>query len=138
MYKVGKNRKCTKWPQSEREHLTVKSTPYTLNTYSCGPNFGPFALHLAVTEMHVQSGRKSEMHRMTPNWTWTPKSQKYCKYTKYLPWGPNFGPFRSTGSRFNIYKVGENRKCTEWPQTELEHLTLKNHSIYTEYLNVRP
>ncbi len=29
-------------PQSELEHLTVKSTLYTLNNHPWGPNFGPF------------------------------------------------------------------------------------------------
>ena len=42
MYKVGENRKCTESPQTELEHLTVESIPYTLNTYPWGPNFGPF------------------------------------------------------------------------------------------------
>ncbi len=29
-----------------------------------------------------------------------------------------------------MYKVSENRKCTEWPQTELKHLTVKS-TLYT-------
>ncbi len=37
---------------------------------------------------------------MTPNWTWTLDSQKYPVYTKNLPWGLNFGPFRSTDRGF--------------------------------------
>ncbi len=34
-----------------------------------------------------------------------------------------------------MYKVGENGKCTEWPQSELEHLTVKTqkYSIYTKH-----
>ncbi len=31
MYKVGENRKCTEWPETEIEYLTVKSTLYTPN-----------------------------------------------------------------------------------------------------------
>ena len=42
---------------------------------------------------------KLEMHRKTPNWTWTLDSQKYPVYVTY-PWAPNFGPFRSTDSGF--------------------------------------
>ncbi len=38
----AKNWKCTEWPQTKLEHLTVKSTLYTLNTYPCGPNFRSF------------------------------------------------------------------------------------------------
>ncbi len=33
--------KCAEWPQTELEHLTVKSTPYTLNSYPWGTNFAP-------------------------------------------------------------------------------------------------
>ena len=85
MYKDGENQKCTEWPQTELEHLAVKSTLCTLNTY---------------------------------------------------PWGPNFGPFCSTISCFrdtNMYKIGENRKCTEWPQTELKHVRVKS-TLYTLYI----
>ncbi len=81
------NQKCTKWPQTELEHLTVKSTLYTLNTYL---------------------------------------------------WGPNFGPFRPTASRFRDTKLSKsekNRKSTEWLQNELEHLTAKI-TLYT--LNTYP
>ncbi len=42
MCRVGENRKCTERPQIELEHLTVKSTLYTLNTYPRAPNVGPF------------------------------------------------------------------------------------------------
>ena len=27
---------------------------------------------------------------------------------------------------YNMYKVVENQKCTKWPQTELEYLTVKS------------
>ncbi len=41
-----------------------------------------FALGLAVSEIqHVQGLWKMEMHRMTPNWSWTLNSQKYPTYT---------------------------------------------------------
>ncbi len=42
MHKVGGNRKCIETPQTEHEHLTVKSTLHALSTYPRGPNFGPF------------------------------------------------------------------------------------------------
>ncbi len=44
-YKVAKNRKCTKWPQTELEHLTVKSTLYTLNTYALRSKFWSVSLY---------------------------------------------------------------------------------------------
>ena len=33
-----------------------------------------------------------------------------------------------------MYKVKENRKCTEWPQTKREDLTVKKYSTYAKYL----
>ena len=97
-YKVAEIRKCTEWPQTELEQLTVKNTPYTLTTgtYLRGPNFVVcFALWQAVSE--IQGRRKSEMHRMTPNSTWTLKESKLpCIHSR----GPNFGLFRSTISNF--------------------------------------
>ncbi len=38
----GQKSEMHRMSQTELEHLTVKSTPYTLNTYPSGPNFGPF------------------------------------------------------------------------------------------------
>ncbi len=39
---LTENRKCTKLPQSDLKHLTVKSTQYTFNTDPRGPNFTQF------------------------------------------------------------------------------------------------
>ncbi len=95
-----------------------------------------FALRLAISEIqHVQGQRKLEMHRMTPNATWTLNSQKYSIYTKYLPLKSKFFSVLLLFSRFwDTYKVAENRKCTQWPQTELEHLTVK--SLYIHYMPI--
>ncbi len=91
-----------------------------------------FALWLAVSEIqHVQGQRKSEMHRMTPNWTWTLNSQKYSLYTIYL-----LTPGAQILVRFALrldvpeiqhvqFRVGEYQKCHEWPQTEREYLAVK-------------
>ena len=83
-YKVDQNRKQTEWPQTELKHLTVKVTLYTIEWSPPGAHIVVrFALRPAICE--IQGRRKSEMHRMTPNWTWTLNSQKYPVYTKYLP-----------------------------------------------------
>ncbi len=103
-------------------HLLVKE-------YQKCKNLG---LWLAVSVIqHVQGRWKSEMHRMTPNWTGRLNSQKYSTgiYTKILPmrnklWSVSLYDYLFPG--YNIYTVGENRKCTEWPQTELEDLTVKS------------
>ena len=86
-----KNWKCTEWSQIELEHLTVKSTLHILNTYPWDPNFGQFCSTISrFRDNYVQGYKKSEMHQMTPNWTWTLNSQKYTIYTKYLPLRPKF------------------------------------------------
>ncbi len=88
MYRISENQKCTEWPQTELEHLTVKSSLYTLKTYLWAVEaqiLVRFALRLAVSEIHVQGRRKSKMHRMTPNWNWILNSQNCSIYTKYLP-----------------------------------------------------
>ena len=38
----GQNRKCTEWSKTEFEQLALKSILYKLNSFSIGPNFGPF------------------------------------------------------------------------------------------------
>ncbi len=88
MCKASKNRKCSEWPQTKLEGKTVKPfyIHYILTTevqiFIC------FTLRLAISEM--QGRQKSEMYRVTPNWTWTLNSQKYRICTKYLPLRPKF------------------------------------------------
>ncbi len=65
-YKIVENWKCTKWPNNDLNHLSVKSTLYTLNTHTLGPNFNPFALRPAIFKILVF--QKSEMNPMTPEW----------------------------------------------------------------------
>ena len=66
---------------------------------------------------------------MTPNWTWTLNSQKYPVYTKDLPQRPQFVQFRSTTTVSEI-QGRQKSECTEWSQTELEHLAVKS-ILYT-------
>ncbi len=178
MYKVGKIRDAPNDPQTELEHVTVKGSLYTLNNYPEAQVLVHFALRSVVFK--IPGHRNSEIHQITPNWTWTLNSQNYSIYIEYLlqrpkfwsislynkpfqrykvknrkytewpqtefehitvkstlyilntyPWCPNFGPFHSMTSSFqDTIKVTENRKCTEWPQTELGHLTVKT-TLYT-------
>ncbi len=75
---------------------------------------------------------------MTPNWAWRLGSQKYSIYTEYLPLRSKFWSvllYDKPFPRYNMYKVGESQKCTEWTQTELEDFTIKC-TLYT--LNTRP
>ncbi len=72
--------------------LTVKSTLYTLNIYLWGPEFGPFRSMISSFRDTCTRLRNSEMHRVTPNWTWSHNSQKYSiyRYIKHLPQRPRF------------------------------------------------
>ncbi len=94
-------------------------------------NFVCFALWLAVSK--IQGCQISEMHRVTPNWTWTLNSQKYLMYTEHLPLRPRFWSislYDQPFPRYKLYKVGKNRKCNDWPQINLQHLTVKS-TLYT-------
>ncbi len=97
MYKVGENRQCTEWPLAELEHLTVKSTLYSLNTYPWDPNFGPF--HCTISHFRDNNMNKDVKNRKCTKW---PQTELEHIHTKCFPllWGPNFGPFRSTTSGF--------------------------------------
>ena len=118
-----------------------KVTLYLLNTYPWCPNFGPF--HSTISRLRdrtLQGRRKSEMHRMTPNWTWTLNYQKYPIYTLSIyPWYPKFGPFGHTVSRFwdaictRSPKIGNAPNDPNWTWT----LNSQKYSIYTKY-SLRP
>ncbi len=109
----------SKWPKTDMEHLTVKSTLYARQTYPRGPNFCPF--RPTTTSFRDTGLPKIEVYRMKPNWTWTLNSQEYPFYTKY-PWGPNFGPFRPMISRFRhtstrFVKIGMHQMTPNWTWT---------------------
>ncbi len=102
---------------------------YTVNIPPEGHILVRFALRPVVFK--IQGRQKWEIHRMTPNWTGTHNSQKYPVYTKYLPCGPYFAPFSYVTSHFRGLTMSfKSRKCTECPQTQVEHLTVKS-TLYT-------
>ena len=115
-------------------HLSVKSTLYTLNTHSQGPNFTPFRSTTSVFE--IQVFRKSEMHLMTPEWRYSLVKSTLCTLHNH-PWGPNFNPFRSTTSHFRaagLSKIGMQRMTPEWPYSR----KCQKYPVYTEYSPPRP
>ncbi len=57
------------------------NSPLDTKFYPWSTNFGPFRCTTCVSEINVVK----QIHRMTPNWTWTLNSQKYTVYTEYLP-----------------------------------------------------
>ena len=98
-YNVAGNRKCTEWPQTELEHLTVNITLCILNAYPWGPNVGPFR----STTSRFRDTRSSKIGN-TQNDPHTEPEHLAVKTTLYTlntyPGGPNFGPLRSTTSHF--------------------------------------
>ena len=67
--------------------------------------------------------------RMIPNWTWALNSQKYSIYTELLTPEAQIVVLVRFALRLVVFEihveVGDNQKCSEWPQSELEHLTVK-------------
>ncbi len=72
------------------------------------------------------------MYGLTSDWVWNFNSQKYLVYTINNYREPKFGSaslYRQPFSRYNV-KTRKRLKCTEWPQTECEHLTVKIAGIH--------
>ncbi len=83
----------------------------------------------------IQGCGKSAMHRMTPQWPQTHNCRKYLVYTEYSSMGPKFHSLLLYDQPFSRYNIVKNRKCIEWPQNDLNHLTVKS-TLYT--LNTHP
>ncbi len=120
-FKVVENRKCTEWPQTDLEHLkklAVESILYTLNAYPRGSNFHGFGPITRTNLFRDIRLRKigNELHDLTTTLN-TYLSNVYPVYTEFLLQGPKFSFVSLYNEPFWRYKVVENRKCTEWPQT---------------------
>ncbi len=76
------------------------------------------------------------MHGMTPNWLWTLNRYSVC--TKDLLMRLKFWSVLTYDKHFARYKVAENWKSTEWPQTELEHFKFKSilHTLDTSVAQI--
>ena len=89
-------------------------------------------------------------NKVVKNWKYTEWPQddlehltvKKKKKVPCIHW--TFAPESQILNRFAVRasirfrgKVVENRKCTEWPQTDFEHLTDKGVPVYTEHLPTR-
>ena len=67
---------------------------------------------------------------MTSEWSWKLNYQKYPVYSGYCAPEVHFLSVSLYDHTFSGYKVIENWKSTEWPQSDIEHLTVKR-SLYT-------
>ena len=118
-YKVVKKLEMHRMTPNWTWTLHSQSTPYTLNTYLWGQNFGPFRSMMLFQKYTVV--KKLKMHWMTPNWSCTLNSKSILHIHKVLPPSPNFSPSLSMGSRFRNTRSSKSlyQKCTKWPHTEL-------------------
>ena len=124
---------CLKATSVERvNHVTITitlSTLYTLNTYPRGQNFTPSR----STTRLFRDTRLSKIGN-TPNDPRTTLTTYNCHkhpvYIESLPPRPKFHSVSLYELSFSRYKVVESRKCTEWPQNDLNHLTFKS-TLYT-------
>ncbi len=106
------SKKCTEWPQTELDHLTVKNTLYTLFKYPQGPHFGPFR-----DTRFPKVGNALNDLRMILNIN----GQTYPIYTQV--------PFRSTTSRFRYTRLSKYRENNL--RNYLERLTVKKYPVHT-------
>ena len=115
--------KCKGWPQNDGEHSKVKGTPiYVLLVSS---NFSPvlFMTRGFRVTGHFKTGAPNDH-----NWFWSIQGQSYPIYVLLMSQSPNFHPRCSLTNHFQDTKISTrfHRKCTEWPQTDLEHSAVKN------------
>ena len=112
------------WPATLRykinlEHLTVKSTLYTLNIYPWGPNFHLFhsttnrfqdtkLLKIGNALNDLITDRKHLTVKSILYWTFTSEAEISSVSLYNQP--------------FLRYKVVKNQKCIKWPPNDLEHL----------------
>ena len=64
--KVVENPKCTEWPQTDLEHLTVKSTLHILKTYF----LGQMSSRLALRWFHFETIAVLGVFTILQWWTW--------------------------------------------------------------------
>ncbi len=124
LYKIVENQKYIKYPQNDLEHLAVNSSLYTLSRYLWGPNLG--LCHSTISPF--RDTRLLEMHRMAFKWPWILKHQKCCLCPlNTYPQAQIFihCALWTAVLRDNVVKI-ETPEMYQWPQTDLEHLTVKS------------
>ncbi len=86
-----------------------------------GPNFTLF--HYTTSRFRDKGCRNLEMPRMAPEWPFKHFTVKRVMNTLKIHPKTQISLFHST-------TLVENRKCTEWPQNDLKHVTVKSFCIY--------
>ncbi len=75
---------------------------------------------------------------MTPNWTWRLNNHKYSITLNAYPRGPNFGPFRSTISRFRDTTCTRSAKIVNAPNDPKLNLNTQQSKVLSTYLILTP
>ena len=134
-YKVVKNWKYTKSPKSNLKYLLSKVPcihlilPPSLNFHSVSLYDQPFSRYKVVENRQYTEWPQNNLKHLQCI------CRKYPVYTEYSPPRTKFHSVSFYDQPFSRYKVVENRKCTKWPQNDLNHLTVKS-TLYT--LNANP
>ena len=117
------HRLTSDWP------WTLKSTLFTVTTYPRSPIVVRFAPRTAIFKIQGYRIRKNQKCTTWPQIDFEHLVVKSARYTvNTYARGPNCGPFPSMASQLGGTRCVENAKnriCTEWPQTDLEQLTIK-------------
>ena len=80
--KIGK---CTEWPQTELRTLNSQKCSIYSKKLPWAQNFGPFCSTISCfRDITCTRSAKSEMHWMTPNWTWTLTKQSKLPCIHYI------------------------------------------------------
>ncbi len=82
----------------------------------------------------TQSFWKWEIHGMTPELLQAFNFTSILYTLNIHPWGPNVTPLYD--QPYSRYKIVENRKCTLWPQKDLNNLSVKR--THCDTLNAHP
>ena len=133
LLKIAKNRKCTKLPQNDPEHVTAKSTLYIQSTCPQGSNFVFNLLYDQPLPVYKGAEIVTMIQKCT-KWSQNDLQRLTVKITQcasgtYI-WGSNFGPFRSTANRFREARFPKIRSVPNEPRRtpgkDPEHLTVKS------------
>ncbi len=140
MYKFGDNRKCTGWSESELEQSTVTTTLYTLNIYPWGPNFGPVYSTISCF-WDTTNTRSAKIGNASNDPRPILKIQQLKVLYMYQILTQEALILVLFALRLAVSEIqhvqGQRKSETEWPQTELEHLTVKS-TLYILHIPPRP
>ncbi len=130
---VCRKLECTEWPQNYLKHFTDKS--YLVHTEYSPPNpifcsvllyDQPFSRYKIIKKVNALNDSGMTLS--------TQLSKVPCIHSIRAP-KTQFHFISLKSQPFSRYKVDENRKCTEWPQIDLNPLTVKG-TLYV--LNTHP